>query len=98
MTSRSSLPVTAVLPELVSALRRDSSVVLKAPTGAGKTTQVPAALLDAGFAQAGLIVVLEPRRLAAQTCARWMAAERGEKIGRTCGYHIRFDRQASRDT
>ncbi len=98
MTARSSLPVVAVLPDVLSALKRGSSVVLKAPTGAGKTTQVPPALLDAGYAERGLIVMLEPRRLAAQTSARWMAANRNEPVGRTFGYHIRFDRQASRDT
>ena len=59
------LPIDSVLPELVAALRGHSSAVLRAPTGAGKTTRVPPALLDAGFADRGRLVMLEPRRLAA---------------------------------
>jgi ATP-dependent helicase HrpB len=94
----SSLPIDDVLPDVISALRAGTSVVVKAPAGAGKTTHVPPAILDAGLAPEGLIVVLEPRRLAAQTSARRMAAERSEPIGQTIGYHIRFDRKASRDT
>jgi ATP-dependent helicase HrpB len=96
MFSPDLFPVDAVLPELVSALQHGSNVVLKAPTGAGKTTRVPTALLAVD--QPGWILVLEPRRLAAQTSARWMAAELRQPVGRTIGYHIRFDRQASRDT
>lgn len=93
-----SFPVTSVLPDVIAALQRDGNVVIKAPTGAGKTTLVPPELLDAGFGDQGLIVMLEPRRLAAQASARWMAAQRREPIGKTFGYHIRFDRRASRDT
>ena len=88
------LPVDDVLPEVIAALRRCGNVVLRAPTGAGKTTRVPPALLDAGLAGDRLIVVLEPRRLAAQTAARRIASERNERAGDTCGYHIRFDRRA----
>jgi ATP-dependent helicase HrpB len=88
------LPIDAVLPELVAALRRHASAVLRAPTGAGKTTRVPPALLDAGLADRGRIVVLEPRRLAARAAARRMAAERGGRVGDEIGYHVRFDRQA----
>lgn len=92
------LPVESVLPDILAALRARGNVVLKAPTGAGKTTRVPPALLAEGLASTGLIIVLEPRRLAAQTAARRMAAEHGEPLGRRFGYHIRFDRQASPDT
>ena len=62
------LPIDDVLPELLTKLRTASSLVLHAPTGTGKTTRVPPALLDANLAP-GRIVVLEPRRLAARAAA-----------------------------
>lgn len=91
------LPIDAVLPELLARLRECSSVVLRAPTGAGKTTRVPPALLDAKLTN-GRILVLEPRRLAARAAARRMAQERGQKIGADIGYHVRFDRQVGPQT
>jgi ATP-dependent helicase HrpB len=72
--------------------------VVRAPTGAGKTTRVPPALLDAGLAGTGQILLLEPRRLAARAAARRMAAERGQRVGGEIGYHVRFDRQAGPTT
>jgi ATP-dependent helicase HrpB len=92
------LPIDAVLPELLTALRTYPNVVLRAPTGAGKTTRVPPALLDAGLAGHGRILVLEPRRLAARAAARRMSAERGTRLGDLIGYHVRFDRQAGPQT
>ncbi len=92
------LPIDAVLPELLGALRRAPAVVLRAPTGAGKTTRVPPAVLDAGLASRGTIVVLQPRRLAARACARRMAFERGGRLGDEVGYQVRFDRCLSRQT
>jgi ATP-dependent helicase HrpB len=65
--------------------------VLAAPPGAGKTTRVPRALLDAGFAERGDIVLLEPRRLAARLAARRVADELGQSVGETVGYHVRFE-------
>ena len=59
------LPIDEVLPQIVAALRTSKAVVLRAPTGAGKTTRVPPAVLDAGLARGGSIVVLQPRRLTA---------------------------------
>jgi ATP-dependent helicase HrpB len=88
------LPIDAVLPELLDALRRRPVAVLRAPTGAGKTTRVPPALLDGGLAGAGRVLMLEPRRLAARAAARRMSAERGTRLGDDIGYHVRFDRQA----
>jgi ATP-dependent helicase HrpB len=86
------LPIDAILPEVLDALRRQGSVVLRAPTGAGKTTRVPPAVLDAGLAGTGRVIVLEPRRLAARAAARRMADERGVRLGDEVGYHVRFDR------
>ena len=99
------LPIDVVLPNLVAALQTSNCVVLRAPAGAGKTTRVPPALLMAGLAEdktAGKnnrqIVMLEPRRIAARTAARRMAFERGEKVGQTVGYRVRFEESVSRDT
>jgi ATP-dependent helicase HrpB len=85
------LPVDAVLPELLASLRRQSCAVLRAPTGAGKTTRVPPALLDAGLAGRGRVLLLEPRRLAARAAARRMTAERGGRLGDEVGYQVRFE-------
>src|SRR5437588_2792210 len=89
---RDPLPIDAILPELVAALGRQPCAVLRAPTGAGKTTRVPPALLDAGLADRGRVLVLEPRRLAARAAARRMAAERGGRLGADVGYQVRFER------
>src|SRR5438045_65203 len=91
--TRVNLPIDAVLPDVVEALRRHASAVVRAPTGAGKTTRVPPALLDAGQVSRGRILMLEPRRLAARAAARRMAAERGGRLGDEVGYQVRFDRQ-----
>jgi ATP-dependent helicase HrpB len=92
--TRAPLPIDPVLPDLLAALGRHSAAVLRAPTGAGKTTRVPPAVLDAGLAGAKNVVLLEPRRLAARAAARRMAAERGGRLGDEVGYHVRFDRCA----
>jgi ATP-dependent helicase HrpB len=89
---RRALPIDDVLPELVAALGHQPSSVVRAPTGAGKTTRVPPALLDAGLAGAGRVVMLEPRRLAARAAARRMAAERGGAVGEEVGFQVRFER------
>jgi ATP-dependent helicase HrpB len=91
------LPIDAVLPDLLDVLRRQACVVLRAPTGAGKTTRVPPALLD-GLVKQGRIIVLEPRRLAARAAARRMSWERGSRLGDDIGYHVRFDRQCGPHT
>ena len=88
------LPIDALLPEAVESLRRAPGLVIEAPPGAGKTTRVPPALLDAGLANGGEVLVLEPRRLAARMAARRVAEERGERLGETIGYRVRFDEVA----
>ena len=92
------LPIDGVLPEIVAALHTSNTLVLEAPPGAGKTTRVPTALLDAGLAGSGEIVVLEPRRLAARLAARRVAEERGETPGATIGYQVRFEDVSSART
>ena len=85
------LPVDPLLPEVVAALRASAAVVIEAPPGAGKTTRVPAALLEAGFAAEGEIIVLQPRRLPARLAAARVAEERGERVGESVGYTVRFE-------
>ncbi|MDD9717723.1 ATP-dependent helicase HrpB [Dinoroseobacter sp. PD6] len=82
-----SLPIDGALPELLAAMAGSGMAVLQAPPGAGKTTRVPLALLEAGAA--GRIVMLEPRRLAARAAAERMAASSGEPVGATVGYRMR---------
>jgi ATP-dependent helicase HrpB len=90
------LPIDAVLPEIVAAAARGAAVLV-APPGAGKTTRVPGALLDAGVVR-GEIVVLQPRRLAARLAAARVAGERGGELGGEVGYEVRFDRRVGPDT
>jgi ATP-dependent helicase HrpB len=91
------LPIDALLPEVVAALRQQPALVLEAPPGAGKTTRVPRALLEARPG-AGEVVVLEPRRLAARLAARRVAEELGEPLGERVGYQVRWDSVASART
>jgi ATP-dependent helicase HrpB len=87
------LPIDDVLSDVVAAVRDRGTVVLVAPPGAGKTTRVPGALLDAGAVD-GEVVVLQPRRLAARLAASRVASERGGELGGEVGYEVRFDRRA----
>ena len=92
------LPIEPTLPAIRIALRDTPALVLQAPPGAGKTTQVPLALLDEPWLKNSTILLLEPRRLAARAAATRMAAQLNEPVGHTVGYRIRFDRQISRQT
>ncbi|MEF8939991.1 MAG: ATP-dependent helicase HrpB [Salinivenus sp.] len=92
------LPIEAVLPDLKAALRAGPEAVLQAPTGAGKTTRVPLALLGEDWLGDQKIIMLEPRRLAARSAARFMAQQLGEEAGQTVGYRVRMDTQVSRQT
>ncbi len=92
------LPIDDVLPRISNSLATHSSVVLVAPTGAGKTTRVPLALLDEPWAQAGKIILLEPRRLAARAAADRMAATLGETLGETIGLRVRLMSRVSAKT
>lgn len=86
------LPIDDILPELLSTVCKNPNTVLSAPPGAGKTTRVPLALLELIPPGAGTIVMLEPRRIAAASAARYMADCLNEKVGQTVGYTIRFER------
>lgn len=92
------LPIDAILPELKQRLEQSSTVLLQAPPGAGKTTRVPLALLDASWCRGRRILMLEPRRLAARSAARYMAAGLGEAPGQTVGYRTRLDTRVSAAT
>jgi ATP-dependent helicase HrpB len=83
---------------VVAAVGRHPAVVLHAEPGAGKTTRVPAALLDAGLAGDRHVVVLEPRRIAARAAADWVARERGEALGGPVGYRVRFEQRGGAAT
>jgi len=93
----SSLPILAALPELLSRLHKHAAVVLQAPPGAGKSTGVPLALLNASWLK-GKVLMLEPRRLAARSVATRMASTLGEAVGRTIGYRTRLDTKVSSGT
>ena len=84
------LPIHAVLEALKAAVAAHPAVVLAAPPGAGKTTVVPLALLDAAWLGGRKVLVLEPRRLAARAAAERMAQTLGEKAGDTVGYRTRL--------
>src|SRR5439155_10438357 len=86
-----SLPVDEALPRLKAALAERNAAGLVAPPGAGKTTRVPLALLDAPWLKGRKIVMQEPRRLAARAAARRMAATLSEAVGETVGYRVRLD-------
>ncbi|MET0907263.1 MAG: ATP-dependent helicase HrpB [Tardiphaga sp.] len=97
-TFATSLPIDAVLGDLTDALRSASAAVLVAPPGAGKTTRVPLALLDAPWLAGKKIIMLEPRRIAARASAERMASTLGERAGETVGYRVRFGSKISRRT
>lgn len=92
------LPIEDALPELSAVLANTRNVVLQAPPGAGKSTRVPLALLDAAWATGKKIVMLEPRRLAARAVAARMAATLGQAIGETVGYRTRLDTRSGAGT
>lgn len=92
------LPIDPVLPDLVEVFRAGRNLVLEAEPGAGKTTRLPRALLDAGLLEAGECWILEPRRLAARLAAVRVAEELGEEVGKRVGYAVRFEQRAGRDT
>lgn len=91
------LPIRDALPALIAALQTHKVAVLQAPPGAGKTTVVPLAMLNANLCD-GKILMLEPRRLAARAAAERMADIIGEKTGETVGYRMRGENRVSKNT
>ncbi|MDG1128295.1 MAG: ATP-dependent helicase HrpB [Paracoccaceae bacterium] len=94
---QTTLPIHDALSPLIAGLRAHGRAVLQAPPGAGKTTVVPLAMLEAGLTK-GRILMLEPRRLAARAAAERMAETLGEAIGQTVGYRIRGDSRIGKST
>jgi ATP-dependent helicase HrpB len=92
------LPIYEVEGELVRRLQMERRLILTAPTGSGKSTQVPQMLLDHGLLGDGQVVVLQPRRLATRMLAARVASERGCKLGHEVGYQIRMDNRTSAST
>lgn len=91
-----SLPIEEIRGELLDALQAPSPrILLKAPTGSGKSTGVPPVMDDAGLGERGLIVVVQPRRMAARLLARHVARLRGVELGKEVGYVVRFERHIS---
>lgn len=90
------LPVADVLAEVVAA-SRGGAVVVTAPPGSGKTTLVPAAVLD-DLPSGQQVILIQPRRIAARAVARRIAHLRGCNVGDEVGYQVRFDSKVSRDT
>src|SRR6202142_2061210 len=96
MTDR--LPIYDIEREIVSRLKTDRRLILPAPTGSGKSTQVPQMLLKHGWLGDGQVVVLQPRRLATRLLAARVAQELGVKLGEEVGYQIRFENVTSAKT
>ncbi len=94
----SSLPITSLRGDLARVLRGQDRVIVQAPTGSGKSTQIPQYLLDDGLAGRGRIIVLQPRRLAARLLAKRVAEERGVPLGGEVGFQYRLENVSSRDT
>ena len=98
MSALPSFPITPLLPEIRASLAAHPRLVLEAPPGAGKTTQVPLALLGEDWLGDGKILMLEPRRIAARAAAQFMAQQLGEEVGHRVGYRIRFEAKVGKAT
>ena len=95
MTQDNRLPIYEIQDSLLEHLKQDSRLVITAPTGSGKSTQVPQMLLDNGVLEKGQVVILQPRRLAARMLAQRVAFERQCRLGDEVGYQIRFENVTS---
>ncbi|WP_441610039.1 ATP-dependent helicase HrpB [Dyella sp. 2RAB6] len=98
MAAMTAFPITPLLPEIRASLAAHPRLVLEAPPGAGKTTQVPLALLGEAWLAGRKLLMLEPRRIAARAAAQFMSRQLGEEPGQTVGYRIRFESKVSAKT
>ena len=98
MNEAPQLPVAVLRADLSTALTNSARLILTAPTGSGKSTQIPQFLLDDGLLADGQVVILQPRRLPARLLATWVAQQRGVPLGHEVGYQIRFDDVTSKQT
>ncbi len=98
MSTANDLPIHAFIPQIQTCLAEHSACVLQAEPGAGKSTQVPLALMDAEWLKGRKIILLEPRRLAVRSLAAFLAKQLGEKVGQRIGYQVRNDRKISKET
>jgi ATP-dependent helicase HrpB len=98
MNSPNELPIYELENEIVRAFQNQSRLILQAPTGSGKSTQVPQILLQHGLLDHGEVVILQPRRLAARLLAARVAVERSGRLGDEVGYQIRFENVVSKRT
>src|SRR5688572_27824694 len=89
------LPIYGIEQDIVASLKATKRLILQAPTGSGKSTQVPQMLLKHGLLGDGQVVILQPRRLAARLLAVRVARELGVELGREVGYQVRFERVTS---
>jgi ATP-dependent helicase HrpB len=92
------LPIYEIESEIIARLKSDRRLILSAPTGSGKSTQVPQMLLKHGLLGEGQVVILQPRRLAARLLAARVASELGVRLGEEVGYQIRFENRTSAKT
>ena len=92
------LPIYEIENEIVARLKSDRRLILSAPTGSGKSTQVPQMLLRHDFLRDGQVVILQPRRLATRLLATRVAQELGVQLGQEVGYQIRFENVTSAKT
>ncbi|WP_240693252.1 ATP-dependent helicase HrpB [Thiomicrorhabdus indica] len=98
MTLHAKLPIFSVLPEIVQALKERNQIILQAEPGAGKSTQVPLAVLPMSEFSQQKVLMLESRRLAAKRLAEFLAGQLGEKVGQTVGYRVRNETQVTKNT
>ena len=92
------LPIYELESALLASLEEQGRVVVSAPTGSGKSTQIPRMLLRHGLLNTGEVIVLQPRRLAARMLAQRVAQEEGSALGEIVGYQIRLESRVSART
>src|SRR4026209_2894712 len=92
------LPIYEIEKDIIATLKTTFRLIVQAPTGSGKSTQVPQMLLKHGLLNKGQVVILQPRRLAARLLASRVAQELGVKLGAQVGYQVRFENKTGSAT